>query len=147
MLDIRKITEKDKGLMLAMLKDFYHSPAVDHLVADEVLERTASDAAAGNGIDGYLLYDGDDPVGYSLVTSFYAAEVGGKCVMIEDLYLKEACRGKGYGHQFFAWLQEQYKDARRFRLEVTMENTGAIALYQRLGFQWLNYGQMALERP
>ena len=149
MLNIRKITEnaQDKERMLEMVKDFYHSPAVDHWVADEVLERTVFDAAAGNGIEGYLLYDGERIAGYSLVTCFYAAEIGGKCVMIEDLYLKDDCRGKGFGRQFFAWIQEHYKDARRFRLEVTMENKGAIALYQRLGFGWLHYGQMVLERP
>ena len=40
----------------------------------------------------------------------------------------------------------EYPDCGRIRLEVTDANKGAIRLYERLGFRFLQYGQMVLDR-
>ena len=44
------------------------------------------------------------------------------------------------------WLREQYPDARRLRLEVNRENAGAARLYEKTGYQKLDYDQMVLDR-
>ena len=82
-------------------------------------------------------------IGFAYVTVFYACEVGGRCLMFEELFLKEEARGKGYGTAFFKWVMESHPEVKRFRLEVTEENKRAIALYESLGFSFLDYGQMA----
>ncbi|MFR5112285.1 MAG: GNAT family N-acetyltransferase [[Clostridium] leptum] len=72
--------------------------------------------------------------------------VRGKTLMIEEIYLKESCRGKGFGRQFFRWLFQEYPQVKRFRLEVTKANAGAAKLYASLGFVPLEYNQMILDR-
>ena len=86
------------------------------------------------------------PAGYIYVTQCYAAEVGGRCVFIEELYLKPEFRHRGLGVQIMAWLEEEYPAAYRFRLEVTQVNQGAVRLYQKAGYQFLRYDQMILDK-
>ena len=45
-----------------------------------------------------------------------------------------------------AWLEREYTSARRFRLEVTQVNQGAVRLYQRAGYEFLRYDQMVLDK-
>lgn len=147
MLTIREMTAEDRKAVMPMVTEFYHSPAVEHDVPATVLERSFDAAAGGDGLlKGLLLLEGKEAVGYCYVTEYYSAEVGGRCLMIEELYFKPECRGKGFGSQVFKWLMKQYPDHPRLRLEVTKANAGAVRLYERLGFRFLEYGQMVLDR-
>lgn len=112
-----------------------------------MLHRTFLDAVGQEpSLWGLVLWDGGQAVGFSYLTSFYACECGGKTLMIEEIYLKESCRGKGFGRQFFRWLFQEYPQVKRFRLEVTKANAGAAKLYASLGFVPLEYNQMILDR-
>ena len=82
--------------------------------------------------------------GFAYLTYFYSCEAGGTVVMLEELFVKEALRGQGIGQQFFQWLYRQYPDAVRFRLEVTHGNPAA-RLYERNGFQRMDYDQMVYD--
>ena len=62
--------------------------------------------------------------------------------MIEQLYICDHAQNKGLGTSFIKWLEIEYHSIARFRLEVNEDNKNAIKLYQKLGFQFLNYGQM-----
>lgn len=147
MLQIREMCDGDEEVVLPLVHEFYHSDAVDHTVDDSVLRRTFADAVREHSmLRGVMLLDGQTPVGFAYITSFYACETGGVTVMIEEIYLSEACRGKGYGTQFFEWLFKEYPDAKRFRLEVTKSNEGAVRLYERLGFTFMKYDQMIKDR-
>lgn len=149
MLTVREITSQDRELVLPMVQDFYHSDAVLHPVDPAVLERAFQAAAdpAEPLLRGLVLLEEGRPAGYLYVTQCYAAEVGGRCVFVEEVYLKPEFRGRGLGTQALAWLREEYPAARRFRLEVTRENGGAVRLYQRAGFQVLPYDQMVIDCP
>ena len=50
-------------------------------------------------------------------------------IWLEELFFKSSCRGKGYGTKVFAWVEKEYPQAKRFRLEATYTNKRAIALY------------------
>ncbi len=54
---------------------------------------------------------------------------------------------RGWAANFFDFLRRYGASlgARRLRLEVEEENTGAIRLYARMGFKALNYRQMIRE--
>lgn len=147
LLRLREMTAADRDIVMPMVTEFYQSPAVEHGVPLPILERSFA-AAAGDEplIWGLLLLEGEEPAGYCYVTESYSAEVGGRCLLVEELYLKPMCRGKGYGSQVFAWLMEEYPRHVRIRLEVTQENRGAVQLYKKLGFRFLNYGQMVIDR-
>lgn len=145
--EIRDMRAGDKSAVMPMVRNFYRSPAVDHPVSDEVLERSFAAAAdPGSALRGLLLLVDRMPAGYCYLTSFYSAEMGGPCLMIEELYFEQQHRGKGLGSRVCRWLLDQYPDYPRFRLEVTRANQGAVRLYERFGFQFIQYGQMVLDR-
>lgn len=148
MLTIRELTLADRETVLPMVSAFYQSPAVEHEVDAGILEQSFRDAADPGEpfLRGLVLEEDGAAVGYCYVTGYYAAEVGGRCLMIEELYFRPECRGKGYGTQVFRWLREQYPAYRRLRLEVTEANRDAVRLYEKLGFRFLEYGQMVWDR-
>ena len=74
-------------------------------------------------------------------------EAGGIELWLEELYLRPQARGRGAGSEFFTFLRGYGETigARRLRLEVEEENTGARRLYRRMGFASLDYLQMIRE--
>ena len=148
MLTLREITAADHDLVLPMVAEFYHSDAVDHVVPTEILTRSFEAAADPKEplLRGVLFYQNDEPVGYVYLTFCYSAEVGGRCVFIEEIFLKEAFRGQGLGKEIMHWMEQEYPTARRFRLEVTQVNKQAIRLYEKNGYQYLRYDQMVLDK-
>ena len=147
-LTIRDIRREDRDIVLPMVEQFYHSDAVDHAVPTETLERSFEAAAdpLQTLLRGLLLCEGETPIGFLYLTTCYSCEVGGVCLFIEELFLKEEFRGKGYGKAVMDWLIREYPDCRRLRLEVTQVNKTAIHLYEKCGFTWLRYDQMVLDR-
>lgn len=149
MLTLRDLRPEDGPVVLPMVNDFYHSDAVDHAVDPAVLERSFLDAASPGEplLRGLLIQWEGAPAGYLYITQCYSAEVGGRCVLLDEVYLKPEFRGRGLGSEILAWLEREYPAARRFRLEVTRANQGAARLYQKSGYEFLRYDQMVLDRP
>lgn len=143
---IRIATISDRNLLNTMFTEFYASDAVLHPIPqtyhDAALEELFS---ASSRQRAYLLEDGETPVGYALLSEKFSHEAGGTELWLEELYLREAARGKGFGSAFFRFLLETAKKEgiTRIRLEVEPENIRAAALYAKLGFQPLPYNQMA----
>lgn len=144
---IRDFEEKDKAAFFEMADAFYHSDAVLHTVDPAYFVQTFSRCVAKDPYVRGLLYEAADgtPAAYCLLALTYSNEVGGLVVWIEEVYVKDKYRGQGLGSALLRHVHELYRDAARFRLEVTAENTGAIALYKRLGYQMLDYLQMSKE--
>ena len=147
MFQIRAMTPEDHDTVMPMVQTFYKSPAVEHDADPAVLERTFRDAVdpAEPLLRGMLLLEDGAPAGYAYVTECYSGEVGGRCVFFEELYFAPPCRGKGYGEQVIRWAMEQHPECARYRLEVTGENRAA-RLYERMGFRYLDYKQMVIDR-
>ena len=129
-----------------MCSQFFSSPAVCHEIDQTAMETTFRTALEGSPyMRGLILTEEEMIIGYLLLSFTYSNEVGGMVVWVEELFLKETYRNKGYGKQVFSWLKETYKNAKRFRLEVTSENEGAKRLYQKIGFVSLPYEQMVID--
>jgi peptidyl-prolyl cis-trans isomerase SurA len=137
---LRKPEHSNENLKAAILR-------LDSLVTGIKEGEMVFDDAVGPNphLEGLLLEDEGQVVGFAYLTFFYACEVAGKVIMIEELFVKEEHRGKGYGQQFMDWLYAAYPDVVRFRLEITPENR-AVHLYRRNGFVPLTYGQMVYDR-
>lgn len=149
MLVFRDITPTDRETVLPMVEAFYGSEAVEHPVPRAVMERSFQ-AAADLGqpsLRGVLLLEDGEPAGYLYLSPCYSCEVGGECVILEELFLWKQYQGRGLGRQAMNWIMEQYPSCRRLRLEVTQVNRRAVRLYESCGFTYLRYDQMVLDRP
>lgn len=144
LIDFQKEHEAD---FYEMCTQFFSSPAVCHPIQEECLKNTFQTALEGSPyMRGLMLVENDTTIGYLLLSFTYSNEVGGMVVWIEEIFIKEPYRNKGYGTKVFTWVKETYQtSAKRFRLEVSPENEGAKALYQKLGYSPLPYEQMVLE--
>lgn len=145
---IRPIAEKDREKYLEMTKKFYDSDVVLSPVPPQNFEKTFSLLMAGSPFaDAFVFEENETVVGYALLARTWSQEAGGETVWIEEIYLEPSARGKGYGTAFFRFLENEYApNAKRFRLEVEKENEGAVALYERLGFEFFPYDQMRKDR-
>ena len=140
---IRDVTQGDRAKFLEMAEKFYSSKAVAHNIDRHLLEITFDTAVNKSPfIRALIVEDNYIPVGFALLSFSYATEVGGLVVLLEDLYISETCRGKGLGSKFMQFMEKEYPAAKRFRLEVTKENRGAIDLYCRFGYKQLDYVRM-----
>ena len=148
MLTFRDITAADHDLILPMVADFYRTDAVDHEVPVEIMERSFAACADPDEplLRGVLVSRDGEAVGYVYLTFCYSAEVGGRCVFIEEIFLKEQFRGMGLGREIMTWMEREYPEVRRFRLEVTQVNKQAIRLYEGSGYKYLKYDQMVFDK-
>ena len=134
-------------LFYNMCSQFFSSPAVCHSISREALQTTFQTARSHSPyMRGLMITKDDNIIGYLLLSFTYSNEVGGMVVWIEELFILEQHRGNGYGKRVLQWVISSYSNkAKRFRLEVTEENTLAKKLYQSMGFSNLSYEQMTLE--
>ena len=139
---IRPMERKDKTCVLEMMRSFYASPAVFSNGSEEIF--SADIEACTNQspyLEGYIMESDGVVQGYAMIAKSFSTEFGKPCIWVEDLYIKEECRGRGIGRVFLAFLMEKYGDC-VFRLEVEEENEHAVRLYERCGFTVLPYMEM-----
>jgi ribosomal protein S18 acetylase RimI-like enzyme len=84
----------------------------------------------------WLILDGDAAVGYIVLCIGYSLEWLGRDAFVDEFYLREEYRGRGWGRQTMSFLEEAARTAgiRTLHLEVVQENTSALHLYRKLGF-------------
>ena len=144
-INIRKMTEADRENVVDMMRTFYHSPAVWTNGSEEIYNK---DITACVGIspyaDGFIFEKEDEILGYGMIAKSFSTEFGKPCIWIEDLYLKEEYRGVGIGSSFFAYLEKEYPGT-IMRLEVEEDNTRALAVYRKNGYEELPYMEMKKE--
>ncbi len=144
----RKFKPEDREIFFTMVKKFYAPPAVLHFPSDEVM-MSSFDAALDMPelVKGYIFEHGEKPAGYAIVSMKFETEVGGMAAWIEELFVEEDYRSCGIGSAFFEHLKKEFSGKiKRIRLEVGDENDGAKQLYNRLGFEPLDYRQMVIDK-
>ncbi len=138
------MTENDKELYITMAEEFYNSDAVLHPIPRDHFEKTANEALRSDEYaEIYLLEYEGETAGYGLTARTFSQEAGGQVLWIEELYIRKEFRSKGLGREFFSSLEDKNRgEIVRLRLEVEADNTRAISLYERLGYEVLDYVQM-----
>lgn len=140
-----KIRKTDRDEYLAMEYAFYHSPAVLHSIPDENHERTFNVLMDDSPYAACYMFRSDDEkevYGFALLALTYSNEAGGMAVWLEEIYVKPEYRCKGITGEFFRFIEKEYADVARIRLETEPENERAAKLYARNGFKQLGYSQM-----
>ncbi|MBR7037707.1 MAG: GNAT family N-acetyltransferase [Oscillospiraceae bacterium] len=137
----------DRAVVLGMMRDFYDSPAVDHTAPDATLEKDIDDCLSDLPyLNGFIMERDGQIVGYAMIAVSYTTEYGGICIWVEDLYLQPAYRHCGIGGELLTFLESQYPDAVRFKLEVEPENAAALQCYEKHGYSVSPYSLMTKER-
>lgn len=73
--------------------------------------------------------------GYALLVPYWSNEFGGPLVVVDELFVTPEARNRGIAGSFFRFLGQQRPfDAVALGLEVSPGNTGALRLYQSIGF-------------
>jgi ribosomal protein S18 acetylase RimI-like enzyme len=84
----------------------------------------------------WLICDGEAPAGYLVLAYCYSIEFKGRDAFVDELFLVEDHRGKGWGEAALDFAAEAARGAgiRALHLEVLRANTRAQGFYRRLGY-------------
>jgi ribosomal protein S18 acetylase RimI-like enzyme len=131
----RLAVESDADALLEFMQEYY---AFDGHGFDREKARVALTALLRDSKLGlaWLILDGDAAVGYIVLCIGYSVEWLGRDAFVDEFYLREEYRGRGWGRQTMSFLEEAARAAgiRTLHLEVVQENTSALHLYRKLGF-------------
>ena len=72
-----------------------------------------------------------------ILTIGYSIEYRGHDAFVDELYLRESYRGRGWGRAALAFVEQACREleVRALHLEVERKNTAAQALYRKFGFE------------
>jgi ribosomal protein S18 acetylase RimI-like enzyme len=132
----RTAARADLALLIRFMREFYehdHLP-FDEAAARQALEKILHDHSLGRV---WLIYDGEQAIGYVVLTLGYSLEYHGRDAFVDELYIRESHRGKGVGAQAIQFVEESCRalEVKALHLEVERANTKAQAFYHKAGFQ------------
>lgn len=146
-INFRKFRESDREDYLRMANSFYSPPAVLHEPDEAVFIANFNEALKPDGrLIAYIVEADGKTAGFGFSSLKFETEVGGMTLWLEELYLEPEYRGCGIGSSYFEFVKSEFGGkVKRIRLEVGPENVGAIRLYERNGFDFLDYRQMIID--
>lgn len=131
----RLAVESDADSLLDFMRDYYafDGHGFDREKARGALTALLRDSNLGLA---WLILVGDAPVGYVVLCFGYSLEWLGRDAFVDEFYLLEEYRGRGWGRRTMEFLEEAARAAgiRTLHLEVVQENSAALQLYRKLGF-------------
>lgn len=143
---VRRILKSEKERFINMAKVFYDSPANAHKIPESFISETFDKLSGDFTYGDIFVYELDgEIIGYLLTAKTWSQEGGGICCWIEEFYIEKAYRSRGYGTELFRYCLDNVKAA-RYRLEVVPDNERATNLYMSLGFDYMPYDSMVLEK-
>ena len=85
----------------------------------------------------FLAYENETPIGFALYFYNFSTFVGKPSIYLEDLYVREPFRGRGYGKALLEKLiqKAKEKDCGRLEWSVLNWNKPAIDFYKKMGAQ------------
>lgn len=140
--EIREMHFEDKQEILTMMKEFYSTDAVSTNGSAEIFETDFENCISNSPyLEGFVFCQNKNILGYAMIAKTFSTEFGKICIWLEDLYVKKEYRGQGIISKFFEYIEKVYKNS-IFKLEVENENTHAIQVYKKRGFNMLPYVEM-----
>jgi ribosomal protein S18 acetylase RimI-like enzyme len=132
----RTAAESDADTLLVFMEEYYafDGHGFDHEKARLALTALLRDAQLGRA---WLILDGASAVGYVVVCFGYSLEWLGRDAFVDEFYLQEQYRGRGWGRKTMAFVENaaRAEGVRTLHLEVVRQNAKALELYRRLGFR------------
>ncbi len=148
--EFRLATRDDAELLLDFMRDYY---AFDGHHYEREKARTALLGMLQNPAFGlaWLVIDSTTqdsltPVGYIVLCFGYSLEYLGRDAFLDEFYLIESHRGRGWGRKTLEFVRAQARlhGVRAIHLEVVRSNTAAREFYRKLGFKDHDHYMMTL---
>jgi diamine N-acetyltransferase len=139
-LQFRLAVKSDADSLLDFMRDYYafDGHGFDREKARSALTALLCDSSLGLA---WLILDGDAldvnaAVGYVVLCFGYSLEWLGRDAFVDEFFLREEYRGRGWGRKTMAFIEDAARAAgiRTLHLEVVQENSAALQLYRKLGF-------------
>jgi diamine N-acetyltransferase len=131
----RLAAESDADVILEFMQAYYafDGHGFDLEKAHGALTALLRDSKLGLA---WLILDGSAPVGYAVLCFGYSLEWLGRDAFVDEFYLREEYRGRGWGRAAMKFVEEAARAVgiRTLHLEVVESNTAALQLYRKLGF-------------
>ena len=139
MITFKPLEISDISIITKMMQDFY---AIDNYpmnveVAKNLFQEFISNEHLGKS---WLIYSENEIVGYIILTFIFSFEYGGKIAFVDELFIKETARGKGFGKEAIQFIQREVPklSLKLLYLEVEPHNENAQKLYLAHDFELHN---------
>lgn len=127
--------ESDAATLVRLMREYYafDGHGFDEKKAHGALMALLRDPHLGRA---WLILDGVGTVGYVVLCFGYSLEWLGRDGFIDELYLLEEYRRRGWGRKTMEFVEGEARTVgvRTLHLEVVRQNTAALEVYQKLGF-------------
>ena len=145
--EFRLATPVDAELLLDFMREYYAFDGhhYDRERASSALLALLETPSFGLA---WLVLDSGKPVGYIVLCFGFSLEYLGRDAFIDEFYLIESHRGRGWGRKTLEFVVEQARqhDVRAIHLEVVRRNAAALEFYRKFGFEDHGHHLMSL-RP
>ena len=139
MITFKPLEIKDIIAITLMMQDFY---TIDNYPMDVEVTKTLFQEFISNEHLGksWLIYSENEIVGYIILTFIFSFEYGGKIAFVDELFIKETARGKGFGKEAIQFIQQEVPklSLKLLYLEVEPHNENAQKLYLAHDFELHN---------
>jgi ribosomal protein S18 acetylase RimI-like enzyme len=139
MTTFKPLEKVDIPTITQMMQDFY---AIDNYPMDvEESKKLFQEFITNENLGkSWLIFSENEIVGYIILTFIFSFEYGGKIAFIDELFIKETARGKGFGKEAIQFIQGEVPklSLKLLYLEVETHNENAQKLYLAHDFELHN---------
>ena len=139
MFTYRLCNENDKDCWIAMNREFMAEEIQDDglwnntgQTGDEQFAATFTEALESGELISLMIFEEDGvPVGFANLMTIYSVWTHGKALILDDLYLRPDVRGKGYGRQALAYVEQfaRRRGCKRIQFQSEVTNPNAMEFY------------------
>ena len=104
---------------------------------EEQFEETFRKALDAEDMIGLMLFEEDgEVVGFANVLTIFSVWTHGKALIIDDLYITEKNRGRGFGRRALELIEDyaREKECRRLQFQSELTNPDAMEFYKAVGY-------------
>ncbi len=145
-LEIRRALKSDCPQILKFIKELAKYEKLENEVIATVLKLEDTLFSEDPAAEVFLGFENKRPVCFALIFDSYSTFLAKPGIYLEDLFVKEEHRGKGFGKQMLAFLAKIAVERNCGRLEWSVldwnkpaidfyENLGAVAMEEWFGFR------------
>mgnify|MGYP000009364308 FL=1 len=140
---IRKCCPEDEKIWVELNREFMAYEYADENVWESPLDkgdpavifrRIMAEPDGANLL--FMLEENGQPIGFMNTVVFYSVWAHGKVLFLDDFFIREPFRGKGYGAAALAELEKLIQRKGLLRVQLLAENTNprAVRFYRREGY-------------